>query len=87
MKKNIIKELNGLASEFDTCSNVIPKFLLKKITNQIVSGVITKELILEYFQCLIPSDIQLTRNRIVRSVSRNEPATATHPLMATDLKL
>ena len=86
MNINIIKELKGTDNELATCSNCIPKFLLKNATNQIVSGISTMELILEYFQCLIPSDIQLTKNKRVRNVRRNEQDTATHPLMVTDFK-
>ena len=42
------------------------------------------ELILEYFQCLIPSDIQLTKNKRVKNVRRNEQATAIHPLIVEE---
>ena len=86
MKINIISELTGVDKERATCSKGIPKFLLKKATNQIVSGISEIELILEYFQCLIPSDIQLMKNKSVRNVSANERITATHPLMVTDFK-
>ena len=87
MNVNISKEFKGVENELATCSNGIPKFLLKNATNQIVSGISSMELILEYFQCLIPSDIQLTKNRRVRNVRRNEQATAIHPLIVTDFKL
>ena len=87
MKINIINEFKGVDKERATCSKDIPKFLLKKVTNQIVSGISTMELILEYFQCLIPSDIQLMKNKSVRNVRRNEHTTANHPLMETDFKL
>ncbi len=87
MKINIISELTGVDKERATCSKGIPKFLLKKATNQIVSGISKIELILEYFQCLIPSDIQLMKNKSVRNVKRNEQTTATHPLIETDFKL
>ena len=86
MKINIISELTGVDKERATCSKGIPKFLLKKATNQIVSGISSMELTLEYFQCLIPSDIQLMKNKSVRNVSTNEKITATHPLMVTDFK-
>ena len=82
-----MKELKGVDIELATCSNGMPKFLLKKATNQIVRGISIMELILEYFQCLIPSDIQMMKNKSVRNVSRNEQTTATHPLMVTDFKL
>ena len=82
-----MKELKGVDKELATCSNGMPKFLLKKATNHIVSGMSIIELILEYFQCLIPSDIQMMKNKNVRKVSRNEQTTAAHPLMATDFKL
>ena len=77
----------GVDNELTTRSNGIPKFLLKKATNQIVRGISSAELILAYFQCLIPSDIQLMRNRSVKNVSRTEQTTAAHPLKETDLKL
>ena len=86
MKTNTISELNGVDNELTTCSNGIPKFLLKKTTNQMVSGISSTELIREYLQCLIPSDIQIIRNESVKNVSRNEQTTATHPLIATDFK-
>ena len=81
-----MKELKGVDKELATCSNGMPKFLLKKATNHIVSGMSIMELILEYFQCLIPADIQMIKNKSVRKVSRNEQATATHPLIVTDFK-
>ena len=81
-----MKELKGLDKELATCSNGMPKFLLKKATNHIVSGMSIIELILEYFQCLIPADIQMIKNNSVRKVSRNEQTTAAHPLIATDFK-
>ena len=81
---NIIKELKGVDNELAAFSKGILKFLLKKATNQIVRGISIIELILEYFQCLIPSDIQLTKNKSVRNVKRNEQATAAHPLIVTD---
>ena len=84
---NIINELKGVDNELATCSKGMPKFLLKNATNQIVSGISTIELILEYFQCLIPSDIQLTKNKRVRNVRRSEETTAIHALMVTDFKL
>ena len=87
MKTYIINELKGVDNELTTCSNGIPKFLLKKTTNQIVSGISSTELIREYFQCLIPSDIQIIRNKSVKNVSKNEQASAIHPLIATDFKL
>ena len=74
-------------NELATLSKGIPKFLLKKATNQIVSGISIMELILEYFQCLIPSDIQLMKNKSVRNVKKSEQATAAHPLIVTDFKL
>ena len=77
----------GVDNELTTRSNGIPKFLLKKATNQIVRGISSAELILAYFQCLIPSDIQLMKNKSVRNVSTNEQITATHPLIVTDFKL
>ena len=86
MNVNIIKEFIGVDNELVTCSNGIPKFLLKNATNQIVSGTSSMELTLEYFQCLIPSDIQLMKNKSVRDVSTNEKITAAHPLMVTDFK-
>ena len=81
-----MKELKGVDKELATCSNGMPKLLLKKTTNHIVSGMSIMELILEYFQCLIPADIQMIKNKSVRKVSRNEQATATHPLIVTDFK-
>ncbi len=81
-----MKELKGADNDLATCSNCIPKFLVKKATNQIVSGISTMEVILEYFQCLIPSDIQLMKNKSVRNVSTNEQITATQPLIVTDFK-
>ena len=81
-----MKELKGVDNELATCSNCIPKFLLKNATNQIVSGIKSMELTLEYFQCLLPSDIQLIKNKSVRNVSTNEQITATHPLIVTDFK-
>ena len=81
-----MKELKGVDKELATCSKGMPKFLLKKATNHIVSGMSIMELILEYFQCLIPADIQMIKNKSVRKVSRNEQTTATHPLIATDFK-
>ena len=80
------KEFKGVDNALVTCSNGIPKFLLKNATNQIVSGISIKELTLEYIQCLIPPDIQLMKNKSVRNVSTNEKITATHPLMVTDFK-
>ena len=80
------KEFKGVDNAPVTCSNGIPKFLLKNATNQIVSGISSMELTLEYFQCLIPSDIQLTKNKSDRNVSTNEEITATHPLIVTDFK-
>ena len=82
-----MNELKGVDIELATCSNGMPKFLLKKATNQIVSGISIIELSLEYFQCFIPSDIQLIKNKSVRIVRRTEQTTATHPLMFTDFKL
>ena len=87
MKISIRKELKGVDNELATCSKGMPKFLLKKATNQIVSGISIIELSLEYFQCFIPSDIQLMKNKSVRNVRRTEQTTATHPLMVTDFKL
>ena len=86
MNVNISKEFKGVDNELVTCSNGIPKFLLKNATNQIVSGISSMELTLEYFQCLLPSDIQLMKNKSVRNVSTNEEITATHPLIVTDFK-
>ena len=86
MNVNISREFMGVDNELVTCSNGIPKFLLKNATNQMVSGMSSMELTLEYFQCLIPSDIQLMKNKSVRNVSTNEKITATHPLMVTDFK-
>ena len=81
-----MKELKGVDKELATCSNDMPKFLLKKATNHTVSGMSIMELILEYFQCLVPVDIQMTKNKSVRKVSRNEKTTAAHPLIVTDFK-
>ena len=86
MNVNISKKFKGVDNELATCSNGIPKFLLKNATNQIVSGISSMELTLEYFQCLIPSDIQLMKKKSVRNVSTNEEITATHPLIVTDFK-
>ena len=86
MNVNISKEFKGADNELVTCSNGIPKFLLKNATNQIVSGISIMELTLEDIQCLIPPDIQLMKNKSVRNVSTNEKITATHPLMVTDFK-
>ena len=86
MNVNINNELKGVDNELATCSNGTPKFLLKNARNQTVSGISSMELTLEYFQCLIPSDIQLMKNKSVRNVSTNEKITATHPLMVTDFK-
>ena len=86
MNVNISKEFKGVDNELVTCSNGIPKFLLKNATNQIVSGISSMELTLEYFQCSIPSDIQLMKNKSVRNVSTNEEITATQPLIVTDFK-
>ena len=86
MNVNISKEFKGVDNELATCSNGIPKFLLKNATNQIVSGISIMELTLEDIQCLIPPDIQLMKNKSVRNVSTNDKITATHPLMVTDFK-